>query len=72
MSSEDNLQNYVGAALLRIESVDEALKAKTAPGELDEGTEYFVNFYKSRGMFQLAEYDSHNGYYGHSFKIAEA
>jgi len=71
MSSEDDLESFVGAALLRVESVDTALNAKTEPGELDEGTVYFVNFYTSRGMFQLAVYDSHNGYYGHTFKIME-
>jgi hypothetical protein len=71
MSSEDDLQQYIGAALLKVESVNSALNAKTEPGDIDEGTVYFVNFYTSRGMFQLAVYDSHNGYYGHSFKIIE-
>jgi hypothetical protein len=41
------------------------------PGEICNGTAYFVNFYTSKGMFQLAVYDSHNGYYGHSFYIVE-
>jgi hypothetical protein len=71
MSSEDDLQSFVGAALLKIESVDTALNAKSDPGDIYEGTAYFVNFYTSRGMFQLAVYDSHNGYYGHAFKITE-
>ena len=71
MSSEDDLESFVGATLLRVESVDKALNTKTEPESLDEGSVYFVNFYTSRGMFQLAVYDSHNGYYGHAFKIME-
>lgn len=70
MSSEDDLEGFVGATLLRVESVDKALNTKTEPEYLD-GSVYFVNFYTSKGMFQLVVYDSHNGYYGHSFKIME-
>lgn len=69
MSSDDVFENYIGAALLKVDVVDTALGAKTDPGNIDEGTAYFVNFYTSRGMFQLAVYDSHNGYYGHTFKL---
>jgi hypothetical protein len=71
MASEDDLEKFIGSTLLRIESVDSALNPKTDPGEICNGTAYFVNFYTSKGMFQLAVYDSHNGYYGHSFYMVE-
>lgn len=69
LSSDDDLQQYVGAKLLSITSVDKALNTKTDPGGIDEGSVYFVNFNTDRGKFQLAVYDSHNGYYGHSVDI---
>jgi hypothetical protein len=69
LASEDDLQQFVGAELLGVESVDTAMNTKTDPGDIDEGTVSFVNFNTNRGKFQLAVYDSHNGYYGHSVEI---
>jgi hypothetical protein len=69
LSSDDDLQQYVGANLRSVTSVDKALNTKTDPGDIDEGTVYFVNFNTDRGKFQLAVYDAHNGYYGHSVEI---
>lgn len=71
LSSDDDLQQYVGANLRSVTSVDKALNTKTDPGDIDEGTVYFVNFNTDRGKFQLAVYDAHNGYYGHSVEIVE-
>lgn len=31
----------------------------------------FVDFVTSRGTFQLAVYNSHNGYYGHGIIVAK-
>lgn len=69
LSSDDDLQQYVGAELLKVASVDTMLNLKTDPGELDAGDIQFVNFDTDRGRFQLAVYDSHNGYYGHEINI---
>jgi len=69
LSSVDDPQEFVGAKLLSVTSVDSALNEKTDPGDIDEGTVYFVNFKTDRGILQLAVYDNHNGYYGHSVQI---
>lgn len=70
LASEDDLLSFVGAKLLGVESVDSALNTKTDPGYIGEGTTYFVkNFLTDRGKLQLAVYDAHNGYYGHSVDI---
>lgn len=69
LASEDDLQQFVGAKLLSVSVVDEQLNSKTDPGYLDEGEISFVNFDTDRGKFQLAVYDCHNGYYGHSVDI---
>jgi len=69
LSSDDDLQQYVGAKLLLVASVDEAFNSRTDPGDIEEGTTTFVNFVTSKGNFQLAVYDNHNGYYGHSVEV---
>ena len=69
LASDDNLAQYVGANLLEVASVDTAFNKNTDPGDIDEGTVNFVDFVTSAGKFQLAVYDSHNGYYGHSVEI---
>ena len=69
LASDDNLAQYVGANLLEVASVDTAFNKNTDPGDIDEGTVDFVDFVTSAGKFQLAVYDSHNGYYGHSVEI---
>ena len=69
LASDDDLQQYVGAKLLSVASVDNAFNSRTDPGDIDEGSISFVDFVTSRGKFQLAVYDNHNGYYGHSVEI---
>lgn len=73
LSTEDNLQEFVGADLLDVELTDTSLK--TEPIEeleyIDEGGVQFVTFKTSRGDFQLAVYNGHNGYYGHGIIVAE-
>ncbi len=73
-STDDDLSAYVGANLRDIEITDTALNTKA----IDEKFEYgfdgggvmFVTFKTSRGDFQLAVYNSHNGYYGHGIIVA--
>ena len=69
LSSDDDLQQFVGAELIGVATVDTAMNKKTDPGDLDEGDVSFVDFETDRGKFQLAVYDCHNGYYGHSVEI---
>jgi hypothetical protein len=69
LASEDDLQQFVGAELLNVSSVDKALNVKTDPGAIEEGVVSFVNFDTNKGRFQLAVYDCHNGCYGHAVDI---
>lgn len=74
-SSDDNLQDYVGATLQAVELVDTALNVKDLEERFTygfyEGGVQFVTFKTDRGDFQLAVYNAHNGYYGHGIIIAE-
>jgi hypothetical protein len=73
LASEDDLSYFVGAELREIAVVDEALNVRRVdehlPYGLDEGGITFVNFVTDRGVFQLAAYNAHNGYYGHEVHI---
>jgi len=70
-NSDDDPQKHVGAELLRVERVseDETKRLVTTIPDmeygLDSGGAVFVNIVTDRGTFQLAAYNSHNGYYGH-------
>lgn len=66
VSSEDDVDQFVGASLLDIKLTDQALRTYSA----DEIPEYetstmFVDFETDKGVLQLVCYNSHNGYYGH-------
>ncbi len=74
MASEDNLDTYVGAILREIRLTDTALNEvrldKVFPYGF-EGEIQFVDCLTDRGMFQLAVYNEHNGYYGHTIRITQ-
>jgi hypothetical protein len=66
LTTNDNLQEFVGAKLLGVKMVDTALHVDP----IDEKNFYeaslmFVNFETSNGTMQLVAYNDHNGYYGH-------
>lgn len=68
VTSEDDLQSYVGAQLNNIRITDTSLNAviDEAVGDLSyEGSCMFVTFGTSKGDFQFVAYNDHNGYYGH-------
>ena len=73
--TNDNSQEFIGAELQDIELVDKALSVESLKEKMQFGTEYvgicFVNFRTDKDVFQLAVYNSHNGYYGHSIFIAK-
>jgi hypothetical protein len=69
VTSEDNLDDFVGAQLGNVRVTDTALNTaiESAIGNLDkyEGSCMFVTFETSEGDFQFVAYNEHNGYYGH-------
>lgn len=75
LTSEDDLIQFIGNELLEVNLVDTALKQavvdKEAEYGFDDGGIQFVNFVTDRGVFQLAVYNAHNGYYGHDIVIAK-
>jgi hypothetical protein len=68
MTTDDNLQDYVGATFLGIE-------LKEAPDIEDEYGEHEVLFLEiktSKGCFTMATHNEHNGYYsGFSIRMTE-
>jgi hypothetical protein len=70
-STEDELQNFIGADLLDIELTDTALTTESIEELecLDNGGVQFVTFKTDKGVFQLAVYNAHNGYYGHGIYV---
>jgi len=74
LCSEDEPTDYIGAELLKVELTDVALNKekveKTAQYGFDGGGIQFVDFVTIKGVFQLAVYNAHNGYYGHGIAVA--
>ena len=68
LMSQDNFEEFIGAELLEVRVVDDALNS-TVKDSLDdwisEGSCMFVNFETSVGTLQFTAYNEHNGYYGH-------
>lgn len=62
--SEDDLDTFVGAKLLRVEVVDTCLRKEKLVDVYDGGT-MFVDLVTDRGVLQFVAYNDHNGYYGH-------
>lgn len=71
----DDENEFVGAELLQVNLTDTALNKEKCdeemPYELDAGGIQFVDFETNKGVLQLAVYNGHNGYYGHSIIIAK-
>lgn len=71
-ASEDDLSYFIGAELKEVKLTDTALN-KTRADPLVENLEcggiQFVDFVTSKGTFQLAVYNAHNGYYGHNILV---
>lgn len=66
MRTDDNLSEYVGAVLLDLE-------LKDAPDMVDEYGDHEVRFLDvktDKGVFQLANHNEHNGYYGGFWIVA--
>lgn len=73
LSSEDDHEQFIGAELREIVLTDKALKQSKVEESgyyEDEGGIQFVDFVTDKGIFQLAVYNAHNGYYGHGIVVA--
>lgn len=71
--SEDASEQFIGADLREVNLTDMALETlhfERADYYEDDGGVKFVNFVTDRGVFQIAVYNAHNGYYGHSILVA--
>ena len=72
-SSDDDLNQFIGAKLKEITLTDIALNTKTIEFVkelyLYAGGIQFVTFNTNKGLFQLAVYNAHNGYYGHDIQV---
>lgn len=69
LTTFEDPQEFIGANLLQVDIVDEALNKKTIVEDMYEGGVVFVNFETDKGTFQIAAYNSHNGYYGHTVLV---
>lgn len=69
--TNDSIKEFIGANLLSINLTDIALSNANLPsaGWCDEREIQFVNLHTSKGLLNLAVYNAHNGYYGHSIYV---
>src|SRR5260221_4368784 len=66
IASEDDFAPFIGAELREVNLTDTALnkeKVEASGYYEDGGGIQFVDFVTSQGVFQLAVYNAHNGYY---------
>lgn len=73
-SSEDDYRRFINSELKEINLTDTSLNKKVLDEKdiyLDAGGIQFVDFVTSEGVFQLAVYNGHNGYYGHNILITK-
>jgi hypothetical protein len=70
LTTNDNLDDFIGAEIREITKTDTALDTKKIADRFEygfyEGGIIFINIETDKGTLQLAAYNSHNGYYGHS------
>ena len=66
--SEDDLDQFIGTTLIRVEVTDEALNTVEVPDFYDGGV-MFVNIHTDKGLLQFVAYNEHNGYYSHLAKV---
>jgi len=70
ITSEDDLDSFIGAEILNIERVDDKLKNyEVLEDDFDEASAIFLNVHTNKGVLQFVVYNTHNGYYGHNVLI---
>lgn len=79
-ATEDDFSEFIGSELFEMNFTDTELRAGVLKSQgfeyesehgFDGGGIQFVTFKTSSGDFQLAVYNSHNGYYGHGIIVAQ-
>lgn len=65
LTTNDNIQEFIGAELLEVVTTDTSLSGKNFMDGIEEADCMFVDFKTSKGTLQLVVYNQHNGYYGH-------
>lgn len=66
----DNIEDYIGQKLLMIRADGRCMKLDELDDmNLHERECMFVDFVTERGVFQLAVYNAHNGYYNHDIVV---
>lgn len=74
-SSEDDLASFINTDLIEIKLTDTALNQtvveKSDYYDGEEGGIQFIDFITNKGIFQLAVYNAHNGYYGHGILVTK-
>lgn len=72
-ATNDDVDSFVGAKISGIKLTDTCLNIQLMEKDFeygfDEGGIQFVDIETNKGTLQLAVYNSHNGYYGHSISI---
>lgn len=72
LQSEDDLASFVGQGLREVRLTDIARNQKILDVlDVYEGGAQLVDFVTSHGVFQIAVYNSHNGYYGHEIRVTQ-
>jgi len=75
LTSEDDLDYFIDTELLEVNVTDTALNqrvlTKMSDAYIDINEIQFVDFKTTNGTFQLAVYNSHNGYYGHNILVVK-
>ena len=67
MRTDDDLNEYEGATVLDFELKD----APSQEGEYGEHEIQFLDVITDKGVFQLANHNEHNGYYGGFWIVAQ-
>lgn len=66
LTSQDDFDDFIGATLVDVRTVDEALNVESIKdADSSYGSFMFVNLETNRGTLQFVLYNEHNGYYGH-------
>lgn len=71
ISSDDQLDSYIGKEVVSVKLTDKGLNTKMIEStKTYDGGAQFVDFNFADGqILQLAVYNSHNGYYGHDILV---
>jgi len=74
--NQEDFEYYKDAELIDVVVIDDKLLSESMKDkksdlicELNSGCAYFVEIKTSKGSFQLAVYNEHNGYYGHAVRV---